>query len=66
MYRMLRDKNEGLKAAVVAFAQELVKTPSPSFEEAKVAGLVEAKSRATSEGRTTRPIRELMAFPFPG
>ena len=45
MYRMLRDKNEGLKAAVVAFAQELVKTPSPSFEEAKVAGMVEAKMR---------------------
>jgi acetylornithine deacetylase/succinyl-diaminopimelate desuccinylase-like protein len=45
VYAILRSKVEGLKQELVAFARELVRTPSPSFEEAAVARLIEAQMR---------------------
>jgi len=41
MYRILRERNEGLKGRMVAFAQKLVQTPSISLDEKAVADLVE-------------------------
>jgi acetylornithine deacetylase/succinyl-diaminopimelate desuccinylase-like protein len=41
MYGILRDKSEGLSAAVVEFAGKLIALPSPSLKEEKAARLVE-------------------------
>ena len=46
MYNLLRSKNEGARDQMVAFAQDLVRTPSPSLGESDVAGLVEEQMRA--------------------
>lgn len=46
MYKMLRTKTSGLKEEAFKFAQELVQTPSPSGQEAKVADLVARRMRA--------------------
>lgn len=43
MYTILRNKNEGLQRDVLAFAEALVRTPSVTGDEAKVAELVESK-----------------------
>jgi acetylornithine deacetylase/succinyl-diaminopimelate desuccinylase-like protein len=43
MYSILRNKNEGLKPHVLDFARQLVAESSPSFQEERVAELVEAK-----------------------
>ena len=40
MYDILRRKNTGLKSRVVDFAQQLVRTPSPSLKEGEIARLV--------------------------
>ncbi len=45
MYTILRNKNEGLQRDVLAFAEALVRTPSVTGDEAKVAELVEGKMR---------------------
>lgn len=45
MYTILRNKNEGLQRDVLAFAEALVRTPSVTGDEAKVAELVESKMR---------------------
>jgi len=45
MYTILRNKNVGLQRDVLAFAQELVGTPSATTHEDRVAGLVENKLR---------------------
>lgn len=45
MYSILKNKNEGLKQNTLAFAEELVRVPSVTLNEAKIAGLVEAKMR---------------------
>jgi len=39
----LRRKNEGLKERVLAFTREIVRKPSPSLNEARVAALVQKK-----------------------
>ena len=41
MYGILREKSEGLSAAVVEFAGKLIQHPSPSLREEQVARLVE-------------------------
>ncbi len=43
MFTILRNKNEGLKKEVIAFAKELVGTPSTTLHEGSVAALVQAK-----------------------
>jgi len=45
MYTILKNKNAGLSEAVLAFAEELIGTPSVTTQEARVAGLVEQKMR---------------------
>ena len=45
MFTILRNKNEGLKREAIAFAHQLVQTPSVTTEEANVANLVESKMR---------------------
>ena len=45
MYEILKNKNEALKRDVIAFTQQLASTPSVTMDEAKAAGLVEAKMR---------------------
>lgn len=45
MHTILRNKNEGLKRDVVAFARDLIRTPSVSLDEARVAELVEKQMR---------------------
>jgi acetylornithine deacetylase/succinyl-diaminopimelate desuccinylase-like protein len=45
MYRTLRDTNQGLREDVVRFAEELIRTPSLSLGEGRVAELVEAKMK---------------------
>ncbi|QBH11835.1 hypothetical protein DO021_15870 [Desulfobacter hydrogenophilus] len=40
MYELLRMKNEGLREGVMAFAQELIDTPSPSWGEHELADKV--------------------------
>lgn len=54
MYTILRNKNEGLKRETIAFARELVHTPSLSLDEAKVADLVEAKMHEAGYDRVFR------------
>ncbi|MCX6902528.1 MAG: M20/M25/M40 family metallo-hydrolase [Verrucomicrobia bacterium] len=41
----MKNKNEALKRDVIAFTQQLASTPSVTMDEAKAAGLVEAKMR---------------------
>ncbi len=43
MYTLLRNKCEGLAQDAVTFAQELVQTPSPSFQEDRIAERIEAQ-----------------------
>ena len=45
MFTILKNKNEGLGRDVLAFAEELVRTPSVTDDESKVATLVESKMR---------------------
>jgi len=45
MHTILRNKTEGLKRELLNFAQTLVRTPSVTGDESKVAGLVEIKMR---------------------
>ena len=45
MYSILKNKNAGLREGVLAFAEELIGTPSVTMHEDKVAGLVERKMR---------------------
>jgi len=54
MYRMLRRKNEGLREDVARFAQQLIRTPSVSLEEAKVAELVEEQMREVGYDKVFR------------
>lgn len=46
MYTILRGKNNGLKDEVLAFAQQLVRTPSPSRSEDMVGAMVYEKMKA--------------------
>jgi acetylornithine deacetylase/succinyl-diaminopimelate desuccinylase-like protein len=43
MYALLAAKNRGLRCEALAFAQQLVRTPSPSSQEADVAELVQRR-----------------------
>ena len=54
MYSILRGKNEGIEDAVLHFARELVRTPSPSLAEAHVAKLVEKEMREIGYDRVIR------------
>jgi acetylornithine deacetylase/succinyl-diaminopimelate desuccinylase-like protein len=54
MFTILKNKNEGLKRETLAFAEELVHTPSPTGEEATIAALVEAKMRAIGYDKVMR------------
>jgi acetylornithine deacetylase/succinyl-diaminopimelate desuccinylase-like protein len=45
MHTILRNKNDGLKRDLVSFARDLIRTPSVSLDEAKVAELVEKQMR---------------------
>lgn len=54
MYRTLQRKNEGIKDSVVRFAQELVRTPSPSLQEGDVARLIEHKMQELEYDRVFR------------
>jgi len=45
MFTILKNKNEGLNREVLAFAETLVRTPSVTDDESKVATLVEIKMR---------------------
>jgi acetylornithine deacetylase/succinyl-diaminopimelate desuccinylase-like protein len=54
MYSILKNKNEGLKPHVLDFARELVATPSPSFQEERVAGLVETRMREIGYDKVCR------------
>lgn len=54
MYAMLRAKNEGFRPQLLAFAQELVRTPSPSGGEAPVADRVEQAMRETGYDQVLR------------
>ena len=40
MYAMLRARGDGMAKDALAFARELVRAPSPSFQEGAVAELV--------------------------
>ena len=46
MYELLRMKNDGLRKDVMAFAQELIDTPSPSWGEQDVADKVARQMEA--------------------
>ena len=46
MYALLAAKSRGLETDTLEFAQELIRTPSPSLEESDVARLVEDRMRA--------------------
>lgn len=54
MYKMLRDKNEGLRKGAMDFAQRLVKIPSPSLNEKGVADAVEKEMTALKYDRVFR------------
>jgi len=54
MYRMLRRKNEGLREDVAGFAQKLIRTPSVSLQEARVAELVEKQMREVGYDKVFR------------
>lgn len=54
MYTILRNKNEGLRCDVLAFAEALVRTPSVTDNESKVAELVEAKMREIGYDKVLR------------
>jgi acetylornithine deacetylase/succinyl-diaminopimelate desuccinylase-like protein len=54
MYTILKNKNDGLKREVLAFAEQLVQTPSVTMDEAAVAGLVEAKMREIGYDKVLR------------
>ena len=41
MYGLLKRKNEGLRSDLIRFAQELIRTPSPSLHEERVADVVQ-------------------------
>ena len=71
MYSMLKQKCDGVNDAVIAFAQELVRVPSPTFDEGKVADLVRQKMRdlATTRSSATTQATSLVccmaAMPSP-
>ena len=46
MYQLLRARSEGLRRNCISFAQNLVRTPSPSFNESAVAALIQDELRA--------------------
>lgn len=46
MYKILRETMTNLQGEAVEFARQMVQTASPSLEEAKMAGLVEATMKA--------------------
>jgi len=54
MYTILKNKNEGLRRDVLAFAEALVRTPSVTDDEARVAELVEAKMREIGYDKVLR------------
>jgi acetylornithine deacetylase/succinyl-diaminopimelate desuccinylase-like protein len=54
MYQMLKGKVEGLKDETLAFATELVRTPSPSLKEGAIAAVVEKKMRRAGYDRVFR------------
>jgi len=54
MYSILKSKNEGLKSHALAFARELVDTPSPSFGEERVAELVQARMQSLGYDKVFR------------
>ena len=54
MYSLLKEKNEGLKDELVAFAQALIRTPSPSLHEEEIAKLVEAQMKASHYDQVLR------------
>jgi acetylornithine deacetylase/succinyl-diaminopimelate desuccinylase-like protein len=51
MYALLAAKNRGLQAEALAFAQELIRTPSPSHQEGDVARLVQHRMEALGYDR---------------
>ncbi|MBN2576280.1 MAG: M20/M25/M40 family metallo-hydrolase [Deltaproteobacteria bacterium] len=53
MYDLLKNKLEGLESELVGFAQALVREPSPSGDEAKVAALVAGQMRALGFDQVT-------------
>lgn len=54
MFTILKNKNEALKRDVLAFAEQLVRTPSVTTDESKVAGLVEIKLREIGYDKVLR------------
>jgi acetylornithine deacetylase/succinyl-diaminopimelate desuccinylase-like protein len=54
MFTILKNKNEGLKPEVLAFAEQLVRTPSVTGDEANVAAQVEAKMRQIGYDKVLR------------
>lgn len=46
MYRILQERMTGIKDEAIDFAQQLVKTDSPSLDESRIAGLVEFTMKA--------------------
>lgn len=54
MYDVLRMKNDGLKKHAIAFAQDLVRTPSISLNEGVVAGKVEEQMSALEYDEVVR------------
>ena len=54
MYDLLKAKNAALAGETLEFAAELVRTPSPSYQEAGVADLVERKMKEMGYDRVLR------------
>ena len=54
MYDLLRGRNDGIRKDVVRFAQELVTTPSCSFEEGRVAEKLEKEMRRVGYDKVVR------------
>lgn len=54
MYRMLRNKAQSLAEPVGRFAQELIRVPSPSFQESGVADRVESTMKKLGYDRVLR------------
>ncbi len=54
MYTILKNKNAGLQDDVLAFARELIATPSVTGQEDRAAGLVEGKMREIGYDKVLR------------
>ena len=64
MYSLLAAKNSGLREEALAFAKELIRTPSPSLQESDVARLVEDHMRALGYDQVlARRVRQRRGHP---